>query len=830
MAEDVYYTVKSGDTLSEIAVRFNKTVSYLMSLNPKIKDPDVIYAGELIRINGDPDKEVVNASSQPKVTRFGLVSNTDNELYAQWTWDKTHTKEYRYMWEYDTGNGVWFSGSGDEGSTTKSKYATYSIPSNALKVRFKVKAISETYTTSNKTSESKEVSYWTSNWSTLRTYDTINAVNGKLPTPSAPNVTIEGYTLKVTLENIDGANIFGEATHVTFAIYRNDTKLFKSGMAAITQTKSVSYSCQVSLGSSYKVRCQLVRGSHESEWSPFSSSVGTAPSAPEPFDSWKAASETSVYLSWPPVANATSYELQYTTNKTYFDTAHDQLQSVTDIPQPKHEKTGLTSGVEYFFRVRAINESGSSDWNAPVSVIVGKKPAAPTTWSSTTTAISGEPVTLYWMHNAEDGSDQTYADVELYFNGVKEISGDIKGDTNSYSLTTHQFREGTKIEWRVRTAGITKEYGNWSVLRVIDVYAPPTLEIDLTTASGASTGVFTSFPIYVSALAGPKTQTPTGYHLEIIAEYGHETVDNIGNKKYINVGDSVYSKYFDTSEDLLVMLSPGDVNLNNNVTYTVKCTVSMDSGLTAESTRRFTVAWEDEQYEPNAEIGVMRDSYTTFICPYCENERGVLLRNITLSVYRRDYDGKFTEIATGLDNQHGIFVTDPHPALDFARYRIVAMSTETGAISYCDVSDFPIGCKEVIIQWDEDWTTYTTFNGDEQANPNWSGSMLKLPYNIDISDSNSPDVALVEYMGRQHPVSYYGTHLGETSTWNVAIPKSDTDTLSVLRRLSRWMGDVYVREPSGSGYWAHITVTFPLKHRDLTVPVSISLTRVEGGT
>lgn len=42
-------------------------------------------------------------------------------------------------------------------------------------------------------------------------------------------------------------------------------------------------------------------------------------------------------------------------------------------------------------------------------------------------------------------------------------------------------------------------------------------------------------------------------------------------------------------------------------------------------------------------------------------------------------------------------------------------------------------------------------------------------------------------------------------------------------------GDVYVREPSGTGYWANITVSLSKKHLDTTIPVSFSVKRVEGG-
>ena len=107
--------------------------------------------------------------------------------------------------------------------------------------------------------------------------------------------------------------------------------------------------------------------------------------------------------------------------------------------------------------------------------------------------------------------------------------------------------------------------------------------------------------------------------------------------------------------------------------------------------------------------------------------------------------------------------------------------------------------------------------------------MLKIPYNIDISDSTDVDVELIEYIGRSHPVSYYGTQVGSSSTWNMEIPKKDKDTLYALRRLSLWMGDVYVREPSGSGYWASIKVSFNQKHGAVTIPITFNVTRVEGG-
>ena len=45
-----YYTIKRGDTLSALAARFGTTIAQLMKLNPHIKNANLIYAGDTIRI------------------------------------------------------------------------------------------------------------------------------------------------------------------------------------------------------------------------------------------------------------------------------------------------------------------------------------------------------------------------------------------------------------------------------------------------------------------------------------------------------------------------------------------------------------------------------------------------------------------------------------------------------------------------------------------------------------------------------------------------------------------------------------------------------------
>lgn len=811
------YKVKKGDTLWAIAQTHNTTVSKLAEIN-NIKNPNYIVVGQVLKLSGTADVVPINGSSKPIIKVFGLQSNTDRTVYATWTWDKSNTENYQVKWHYDTGDGVWFVGNS---STTTEKQSLYTAPTNSTRVKFTVKPVSKKRKVNN-----KETSYWTASWSTAKTY---SFTSNPPVTPPVPTVDIEDYLLTVRLDNLEI-----HATHIQFQIVKNDTTTISTVTAEI-KTGTASYSRFVEAGGEYKARCRSKRGNLYSDWTAYSPIVQTIPETPTKGITCKASSETSVYIQWGSVKKATSYDLEYTTNKKYFD-GSDQTNTITGIEFTHYEKTGLTSGEEYFFRVRSVNEKGHSSWSNICSTVIGTTPVAPTTWSSTTTVVAGEPLNLYWVHNSEDGSSQTYAELELVIDGSSEVytiknstDEDEENKTSVYTIDTKEYLEGTKIQWRVRTAGITKVYGDWSIQRTVDIYAPPTLDLSVTNSDGEQFDTLERFPFYISALAGPSTQLPIGYHLVVTANDAYETVDNLGNEKIVSKGEQVYSKYFDISEELLVEMSADNIDLENNVAYTVTCTVSMNSGLTTESSAEFSVAWTDLEYEPNAEISIDASVYSALIRPHCEDENGDLVDDISLAVYRREFDGSFTEIASGLDNSESTFITDPHPSLDYARYRVVATTKSTGAVSYYDVPGYPVGCKAIIIQWNEEWSSFDTTNEDELEQPLWSGSLLKLPYNIDISDKHKADVALIEYIGRKRPVSYYGTQLGETSTWNVVIEKSDTETLYALRRLSIWSGDVYVREPSGSGYWANVSVSFSQKHCEVTIPVTIEVTRVEGG-
>lgn len=728
---------------------------------------------------------------------------------------------YTVVWSYDTGNGVWFSGGS---SDVTSRNSTYSAPSNAIRIRVSVKPVSKTHKVND-----KDVYYWTGT-SVSATY----SISYNPPsTPSTPTVEIDKFKLTAKLENIEDS----KTDKIEFEVY-NGTKRITKGIVSVV-TRMATYSCSISAGGQYRVRCRAINevGSSKkySDWSDYSSAQETIPTSPSKITICRATSSTSIYLEWTKVSTATSYELQYTTKKEYFD-GSDQVESVSGIEFNHYEKTGFEPGQEYFFRVRAVNDQGNSGWSSITSIVLGEKPSVPTTWSSSTTVIVGDPLYLYWVHNSSDGSRATYSELELYVDGEKEThtienSTPEEDDTGTYSYTidTSKYGEGVKIQWRVRTAGITKQYGDWSIQRNINIYAQPTIDLKITNVDDESIDVINTFPFYISAFTGPETQAPIGYSVTICTKSGYYTTDYIGNSKFVNAGDIVFNKYYDINEPLLIEMTASDIDLENDVEYDVVCTASMNSGLLATAINTISVSWSEQFYEPDAEIAIDNQSLVAYVRPYCVDNDGVLYEDVLLSVYRKEFDGTFTELGYGLENIQNTMVIDPHPALDYARYRIVAMSKTTGSISFYDPPGYPVNEHSIILQWEEEWVNFDSNNEESMTPPPWTGSLMKLPYNVDVSEDNKVDSSLVNYIGRTYPVSYYGTSIESTASWSVEVPKYDTDTIYALRRLSIWKGDVYVREPSGSGYWASISISFSRTHNELTIPVTISINRVEGG-
>ena len=778
-------------------------------------------SGDRVVINQNESK--TNSIMSPIHSKYlsgGSTSSSGSSSSTTTEEKVSNVDSYKVVWKYKTGDNVWFNGSSTTISVSEERNATYNPPENATVVGVWVTPVSKTYTSNNETK-----SYWTGS----AVSKTVSISNTRPEKPDGLSVEIEKYTLKASVDNISDSR----TDEIEFEVYNGDKK-FTSGIVTVLTARAI-FTCTLSAGGEYRVRCRAINttgGKSYSDWSAYSAAQSTIPAAVVNV-ACSADSKTSLKVTWDEVGTAERYTVEYTTKKEYFDSSSNV--STTNVESNTAYLTGLDTGVTWYIRVRASNDEGDSGWSDIVSAILGTKPEPPTTWSLSNTVYVGQSIILYWTHNSEDGSKQTEAQLRIEVNGVAEyitVQSSVGDEEDepiySYTLDSNDYEDGGYIQWMVKTKGIADEYSDWSTQRTIDIFAPPTVVI--TPAGLSEGGVLTSLPLKFTTVAGPSNQTPISYHISISAVDAYETVDNIGNDMLVNAGSDIYSKVTVSSEsEITWSISAGDVTFESGQSYVLKVSVAMDSGLMATGSTTFSVSWDTVDYISDASISIDRETLAAYIAPFCLGEDDLLVENVVLSVYRREADGSFKEIGRDLENTMVTTVTDPHPSLDYARYRIVATDTTTGAVDYSDLPGVYVGEPSIVIQWDEQWQN---FDYDEEFPPDvpsWTGSMVRLPYNIEISESSEKDVSLVEYIGRKNPVSYYGTQQGESGSWSAAIDKQDKDTIYALRRLKAWNGDVYVREPSGIGYWAHITVNMSRRHLDLTIPVSFDITRVEGG-
>ena len=77
--KSLYYVVKSGDTLTKIATKYNQTLTQLLKWNPSIKNANLIYPNQSIKIG-----ETLISVNQPTPTQSTTTTTTQEKT---WTTD-----------------------------------------------------------------------------------------------------------------------------------------------------------------------------------------------------------------------------------------------------------------------------------------------------------------------------------------------------------------------------------------------------------------------------------------------------------------------------------------------------------------------------------------------------------------------------------------------------------------------------------------------------------------------------------------------------------------------------------------------------------------------
>lgn len=307
--------------------------------------------------------------------------------------------------------------------------------------------------------------------------------------------------------------------------------------------------------------------------------------------------------------------------------------------QNRFTVTGLDSGKHWHFRIALVGDGGASPLSGMASCVLAATPAAPTPAYVAAHAVAGEAVTLAWTHNAEDGSAQTAAEVEVTATppgGAAETETLLAGGAESVELPTSGMTDGTAVSWRVRTMGVASAgWSPWARGGDITVHVKPTAGIEARQSAEDGERVDSGTPlgalplVLVLTAGGSASQTPVSWAVELSPKSGFSYVGDDGDDEWMAGGTAMLSLYIDANdpefdaERQVVPIGAADAAFASGVELDVRAMVVMDSGLQSDwATCTVIPQWDASLPEPDASAEVMPD-YTAAIWPYCEDPRTI---------------------------------------------------------------------------------------------------------------------------------------------------------------------------------------------------------------
>ena len=400
------------------------------------------------------------AAKSAKATGVSVGVVSDHDVYSQWTFGQhSSCTSFEYDWEYYAKG--WLPGAhgtvdvveaqiGGKKSTTFRH--EYSAPAEATSARFRVRPVSKTKSVksgkSTKTVNVLSKISWCGFVKHVFSQD-------KLPAPEVEtDLDDNGLTVTVSVESDDNdAKYYDIKCESGGKAVKNVTdKALSGGKGSTDITMNAGQTWK------FSARVKTVKDKDKdsaakkaaSGWSA-GEDVKARPAAPSS-PSASALSSSSAKVTWVAAAGAETYTAEYVADSAdYFDSNPGEVHTKGDITGTTFLPTGLDEGHTWFFRVKAVNDSGESGWTGAVSTVLATVPEAPTTFDTEPAYTIDDTALIRWVHNSEDGSEQAAAQVELTVNGEENVESLSDDDFLEVGLSSYP--DGALVSWRVRTKG-----------------------------------------------------------------------------------------------------------------------------------------------------------------------------------------------------------------------------------------------------------------------------------------------------------------------------------------------------------------------------------------
>ena len=352
---------------------------------------------------------------------------------------------------------------------------------------------------------------------------------------------------------------------------------------------------QVTDDHSYKFRMRAYYQNAYSSYTSETSAITTKPAPPQSIAT-AAAGGTSVTVTLVNPSN-TATKVQYQIS--------DDDGATWGAVQDSSNLTTFSVSISGTGKVKAwnYNSTGVSEAITSDTIVTICPPAPPTITSPQGNVWDvSQPLTVSWLHNSLDGSEQTAAKVTLVKAGAPivthvETLDPFTGNSKSISLATAQtwingLTIGDTLNVAVKTKGADASYSSNSVARGIKLAQAPTLNI----TSPASS--ISSMPVSISA-----TYTDTSGTCQA-ASFSLQS-----NGREVYSGGMTITESGGTTT-LSASLTASDFLPDNGKQYTVVITARSSSSLQSTANATFTTAFTEPQA---GTLGISNDPDTGYV-------------------------------------------------------------------------------------------------------------------------------------------------------------------------------------------------------------------------
>ena len=503
---------------------------------------------------------------------------------------------------------------------------------------------------------------------------------------------------------------------------------------------------------------------------------------------------------------------------------------VSNSRASKLSVSGLETGIDLYFRVRRVDESGDDTsyglYSDTFVINLASAPAIPVLeMSDPVIDPNGESIAS-WVYVSRDNTMQAHAT-------IYECSGSDPVPILQVEDEQQVVIRPSDLEWAVGdyllAVQVQSGSGRFSELSdPVPVTVREPLTCSITQASLVSRtetidGTTYTYPYVLAEM--PMTVTVTGagtagqtvLMLKRKADY---VITRPDDTELIGHADEVICQHVYTGEaQQTINISEVMGKLNDGATYYIEATVTDDLGRTAsdrypndDPDDYFKVIWDEQAIMPEATAEIIDDEYAKLTITKPQD----WVAGDVVDIYRMTSDRpQLIAEDIAMDDEPVEYV-DPYPTLgEHGGYRFV-YKTANG--------DYTLDADDNFA-----WLDVPAVCESTEAIVDFNGERIPLPYNLKVSNSWGKEFQETRYLGGHITGDWMAGVSRTGSIDTVTVPLQDPAVFRSIRRLAEYTEPCHVRTLDGSVMVCNVDVDddFSYDTAGKIQEVSLDFTRID---